>query len=250
MPLQRTPVMDGASGLQYSGRVYTNDFPKMSQDICKGVSVSLKQVSDVMPGGISTTTLAVDNTTGRVSQAALHSYVENLIGTGKIPGKMATFDEQMNRDKAFYAAVQSEYCFYESRYKVALQHFLELAANLQGADQKMLQTALNTTIALNQRLNSLLEIINYVGNSRAKSVNARGPEIDVANQSLQERLSVLRSQQEMLTTDSGRIRTQEEMMRYSAEKSRAMNIQIMFFVALNVIAIGTVFTVYKSMPSA
>jgi hypothetical protein len=242
--------MDGASGLQYSGRVYTNQFAKLSQDICKGVSVSIKQVTDVMPGGISTTTLTVDNTTGRVSASALQSYVENLIGTGKIPGKMASFDEQMTRDKAFYAAVQSEYCFYESRYKVALQHFLQMAANLQGADQKVLQSALNTTIALNQRLNSLLEIINYVGNSRASSVNTRGPEIDAANQELQQRLSVLRSQQEMLTTDAGRIRTQEEMMRYSAEKSRAMNIQIMFFVALNVIALGTVFTVYKAMPSS
>jgi hypothetical protein len=37
------------------------------------------------------------------------------------------------------------------------------------------------------------------------------------------------------------------MMRYSAEKNRSMNIQIMFFVALNVVALGTVLTVYKNM---
>ena len=36
-------------------------------------------------------------------------------------------------------------------------------------------------------------------------------------------------------------------MRYSAEKSRAMNIQIVFFVALNVVALGTIITVYKTV---
>jgi hypothetical protein len=40
------------------------------------------------------------------------------------------------------------------------------------------------------------------------------------------------------------------MMRFSGEKNRAMNIQIMFFVALNVVAIGTVMSVYGSMKPA
>jgi hypothetical protein len=78
-------------------------------------------------------------------------------------------------------------------------------------------------------------------------VNQRGPQIVKANTAIQEKISVLRDQQDFLSTKNVHIKTQEEMVRYSAEKSRAMNIQIMFFVALNVVALGTVLTVYKGI---
>jgi len=102
-------------------------------------------------------------------------------------------------------------------------------------------------VDLNKRLNSLLEIINYVSNERSKKVNDRSSEIVAANASLQSKIKALADQQRFLESSDVRIRTQEEMVRYSAEKSRAMNIQIMFFVALNVVALGTIFTVYSSM---
>jgi hypothetical protein len=228
--------------------VYSNQFSALSTDICKDApSVSADQVNDVMPNSISTTTLSVDDTTGRISQSAIQGYVENLVGTGAIPGQMGTFDQQMQADKTFYGAVQSEYCFYETRYQAALAQFLSLAAQSQGADPNALQAALDSTTALNKRLNSLLEVLNYVGNERARRVNNRGAAIDAANAALDQKLATLRQQQEMLTSGVGRARTQEEMVRFSAEKSRAMNIQIMFFVALNVVALGTVLTVYKSL---
>lgn len=248
LPLQRTPTYDGVSGLQYSGRVYTNQFAQLSQDICTDTAAaSADQINDVMPNSISTTTLPVDDSTGRISQSAVQGYVENLVGTGAIPGQMGSFDQQMEADKRFYAAIQAEYCWYESRYKAALSQFLALVAQPQGADPNAVQAALDATVALNRRLNSLLEVLNYVGNERARRVNNRNPQIDAANAELEKKLAVLRKQQEMLTSGTGRIQTQEEMVRYSAEKSRAMNIQIMFFVALNVVALGTVLTVYKSL---
>ncbi len=248
MPLQRSPTYDGVSGLQYSGRVYANQFAQLSQDVCQNApSVTVDQINDVMPNSISTTTLPVDDSTGRISQSAIQGYVGNLVGTGAIPGQMATIDQQMQADKTFYAAVQTEYCFYETRYTAALSQFLALVAQPQGADPNAVQAALDSTTALNRRLNSLLEMLNYVGNDRAQRVNNRSPQIDAANAALDEKLAILRQQQEMLTSGTGRIQTQEEMVRYSASKSRAMNIQIMFFVALNVVALGTVLTVYKSL---
>jgi len=102
-------------------------------------------------------------------------------------------------------------------------------------------------VNLNKRLNSLLEILNYVGNSRARDVNERSPDIDKANVSLQDKINVLKKQQDFLTSSDTVTRTQEEMVRYSAEKNHAMNIQIIFFVAVNVIALGTIITVYKSV---
>ena len=244
MPLQRVPVLDGASGLHYSGRVYTNEFQQLSSDICNGASASVDQIGDVMKNGISTTTLPIDDSTKRVSQSALQGYVDNLVSSGKIPGQNSDFDAQMKADTAFYGSVQAEYCFYEARYVAALTQFMNLVADPHGADAT---AALGSTVNLNKRLNSLLEIMNYVSNDRAQKVNSRSPSIDAANKTLQGKIDVLKSQQEFLQSSDVRIRTQEEMMRYSSEKSHAMNIQIMFFVALNVVALGTILTVYKGV---
>jgi len=251
LPVQRVPVQDGASGLHYSGRVYTNQFQQLSSDICNGTSASVDQIADIMPNSVSTTTLPVDDTTKRISTSALQGYVQGLVSAGQIPGQLPAFDDQMTADAAFYASVQAEYCFYEARYQAALTQFLALVADPHGADPTAVSGGLNATVALNKRLNSLLEILNYVANDRAQKVNARSPNINAANEKLQEKIAVLKSQQEFLQSSDVRIRTQEEMMRYSAEKSRAMNIQIMFFVALNVVALGAIVTVYKgTRPSA
>jgi hypothetical protein len=246
---QRTPVLDGASGLHYSGRIYTNQFSATSADICKGTvgTVSFDKVGEVMPQSISTPTLPVDESTKRISRSALIGYIQNLQNTGLIPGKMKKVEDQLKADTQFYAAVQAEYCFYESRYRAALTQVLTLIADPNGANESAVSGALTTTININKRLNSLLEILNYVGNERAKAVNDRSSDIHKANDDIQQKIAVLKSQKEFLQTSDVRIRTQEEMMRFSSEKSRAMNIQIMFFVALNVVALGTIVTVYKSV---
>jgi len=250
LPLQRVPTLDGASGLHYSGRVYTNQLTALSQDICQGATASVDQINDVMPNSISSTSLPVDDSTKRISTTALQGYVTQLEGTGQIPGQLGTFDDQMAADKAFYASVQSEYCFYETRYVAAITQFLSLVSNPNGADPNATAATLQTVIGLNARLNSLLEIINYVGNDRAQKVNARSPQIDAANQALDQKLAVLQQQKDFLTSSDVRVQTQAEMIRLSAEKARAMNIQIMFFVALNVVALGTVITVYRSTGGA
>jgi hypothetical protein len=243
IPIQRVPTRDGASGLHYSGRLYANEFNATSMEMCEG-GVSPDKINDDMPKSISTATMAIDPNTKRIDAGQLGNYVKKLEVQGLVPGIKPNFDEQMTADKAFYSSIQTEFCFYQLRYVAALKQFLALVAAPQGADTT---ATLNSTVNLNKRLNSLLEIMNYVANSRAKTVDARAPKIIEANTKLQEKIAQLNAQKEFLQTSDVRIRTQEEMMRYSAEKSRAMNIQIMFFVALNVVALGTIITVYKTI---
>lgn len=248
LPLQKTGVQDGTSGLHYSGRLYTNQFQQLSNDLCAGASATVDQINDEMPNSVSTTSLPPDPNTKRISTSSIQTYVNGLVSQGVIPAPtMTNFDDQMKADAAFYETVQAEYCFYEARYKAALTQFLTLSSDVHGADPAAVSAILQTTVALNQRLNSLLEIINYVGNERARKVNERSPHINKANDALQEKISILQKQQVMLTTSDGRVRTQEEMVRYSGEKNHAMNIQIIFFVALNVVALGAIITVYKSV---
>jgi hypothetical protein len=224
-----------------------NSFQALGKDICNGAAVSPTQINDVYPNGVSNPQLSIDPTTHRISQQALQSYVTSLMTSGLVPGQMGAFDDQMNADKAFYASIQAEYCFYETRYMAALTQFLNIISQ-PNPDQSAADAALQPVIGLNGRLNSLLEIMSYVINDRAQKINARSPAIDQANQQLDANIATLTAQKEFLTSNDATIKTREEMVRYSAEKSRAMNIQIMFFVALNVVALGTVLSVYKAMP--
>ena len=66
--VQRTPLYDGASGLHYSGKVYTNQFQQLASDsVCSGTgSVSPDQISETFPNGVSSTTLPIDESTHRI----------------------------------------------------------------------------------------------------------------------------------------------------------------------------------------
>lgn len=230
IPMRREPIPEGASGLHYpAGRIYGAQAP-MSSDFCNGATVAIDKINEIMPDSISTTL---------EGKEAIRAYAQGLMAPG------ATIDKQMLDDKAFYARMKKEYCFYETRYITALRHFVTTVAESRGMDSG--SPVLKSTVNLNKRLNSLLEIMDYVSNERSKKVNDRSKEITAANAALQEKIKTLKNQQEFLESADVRIRTQEEMVRYSAEKSRAMNIQIMFFVALNVIALGTIVTVYNGV---
>jgi ubiquinone biosynthesis protein COQ9 len=106
---------------------------------------------------------------------------------------------------------------------------------------------LAATVNLNKRLNSLLEIMNYVSDERANMVNTRSNKLNTVGQTLNQKIAILQSQQKFLQTGDVMRNTQDEMMRYSAEKSDATNIQIATFVALNIVAIGAVLTVYRQV---
>jgi hypothetical protein len=247
LPIQRVPVQDGASGLHYSGRIYMNDFIQSTENICKDMTASPDQIADVFPNGISRTDLPVDEKNKRISTSAIQTYVANLTNTGIIPGEIPDYNQQITADKAFYTSVQKEYCFYEVRYRAALQQFLTTVADPRGADSAIVQKQLSQVIALNARLNSLLEVIHAISNSRSQTVGKRDKEIVSVNSELQKKLSLLEQQRGFLESKNVHTRTQEEMMRFSKEKNSAMNNQIMLFVALNVVALGTVLTVYKSL---
>jgi hypothetical protein len=247
--MERNPTRDGASGLHYSGRVYSNEFSQLAGgNVCDAGTVPESKINDIMPNSISSTSISVDAATKRLNVAALETYVNTLITSGKLPdtnNKDLTYDALKTKDTKFYADIRTEYCFYEKRYKAALNKFINLVATATPGTNTT--AALNQTITLNKRLNSLLEILNYVGDLRAKDVNTRSPKIVEANTALQAKITQLKEQEAFLKSSDVTTNTQKEMVRYSAEKSRAMNIQIMFFVALNIVALGTIITVYKSI---
>jgi len=231
------------SGLNYTGGIFNSWSSTLKTQTCDTALGAGVPVGSVMPdGGISTP--------NKLEGAAIAVYVSSKECTdpkmcvrGKIPGKINDMDKQLQLDRRFYETSQEEYCFYEVRYRKALTDLLtKLSSNTTVTTAEY-----NTVIGLNNRLNSLLLIVNEVADRRAGMVNQRSNLIERADNDLHTKNEQLRKQKEFLQSSDVRIRTQEEMMRYSAEKSRAMNIQIVFFVALNIVALGTILTVYKNL---
>ena len=228
-----------------AGNSYYSVFSSQSaSELCAGTPNG--SITDIFPKGISSTTLMPNPTTGRIDLSILISYVSDLVNQGIIPGIIANYDDQVKADTAFFMAVKNEYCFYETRYRVALGQFLD-AISAQGIDTNSagFKKTLQQVIDLNIRLNSILEIVAYVGNDRAKHVNQISSSISNENAELAVKVSKLKAQRDFLQTGESHVRTQEEMIRYTAEKNSSMNNQVIGFVLLNMIAVGIVLTVYS-----
>jgi len=246
LPSMKTGIQDGTSGLHYSGKMYLNQVNQMTSSICSSATVAYDKVDEVFPRGVASSLLTVDPQTQRISTMAIQGHIQTLQNSGIIPGQIADITQQIAKDQVFYAAVRQEYCFYEARYTAALSRFIA-DVSAPNAEANAGAASLAKTVALNKKLNSILEVMNAVGNQRATSVNSRNTAINAANNQINTRLNELKEQQNFLQSSDVRLQTQNEMMRYTKEKNSAMNIQIMFFITLNVVAIGTLLTVYKNL---
>lgn len=203
-------------------------------------------VTDIFPKSISSTSLIPNPSTGRIEASILMSHVSELVNNNLAPGIKTDYDKQVQADTTFFMSVKDEYCFYEARYRTALSKFLD-AISEQGVNTNSasFKKTLQQVIDLNVRLNSILEIIAYIGNDRAQHVNQISSSISTENASLSEKVAKLKAQRDFLQTGEAHVRTQEEMIRYTAEKNSSMNNQVIGFVLLNMIAVGVVLTVYS-----
>jgi hypothetical protein len=127
-----------------------------------------------MDGGVASDSLVPDEASGRVSAAAIASHVQTLQGAGIIkPRPMRTIaggaqetdtDALKAADAQLHTKLRQEYCYYEQRYRYALKNFLFKATSRNANDNPEAQRLLRDTKTLNIRLNSVLEVMNYVGN--------------------------------------------------------------------------------------
>lgn len=220
-------------------------------------SYSDDELSQTFENGIANLGLAADPTTGRVPVSALQAYVAQLEATGIIKPKpirnvgdnaeMETnMDEVVENDAEFYNRLQDEYCFYEQRYRYALRQFLTLSTSRVPEDNAKARSMLNVTIRLNRYLNSMIEIMNYMAQQRISATNQLKSDIDKRNEVINRNMAALQSTYAYLKQDDSVIRTQKEMLRYGVEKNNHVSNQISVWASLNVLALATIFYVYRS----
>jgi hypothetical protein len=206
------------------------------------------------PDGVATDTLAADDS-GRVPTTAVRSYVESLESRGILPKRptqdvAGDIESEMtmltNNDTAVYARLQDEYCWYEQRYKYALRKFFELATSRQTGDNRAAREMLNDTKMLNRRLNSVLEVMNFMAIDRVRYVNFNKDDINTRNRSIQDSLSKMKNDYGYLTKTNVVVQTQKEMVRYTQEKNNHSANQMALWLALNALALTTIFFVYRN----
>ena len=135
---------------------------------------------------------------GMLNKNAVQSIISSLKGAGIIPNPASSNAELLLKKQAeLLKNIQAEYCFYESRYKYSLEQLFNAIQQGYVTDSGDAQTAiqkyLQTTQALNQRLNDLTQIINGVTEDMLSSTTNLETEIRNLISKLRSRVLSLRS---------------------------------------------------------
>jgi hypothetical protein len=209
-------------------------------------------------GGVASDTLVPDASTGRVPVGAIAAHVASLSAL-KSDGALkprpirrvgsdieTDMDTLVANDAALYNKLSEEYCYYEGRYRFALKKFLTLATSRNPTDNGRARALLENTRRLNIRVNSLLEIMNYLAQERVVAVNANKADINSRTAVLNTRLADMRKGYAFLSSENAVITAQKEMVRYTEEKNNYTSNQIALWTAANIVALGVIFYVYRS----
>jgi vacuolar-type H+-ATPase catalytic subunit A/Vma1 len=191
------------------------------------------------------------DTNGMLTDTAVKAIVASLKGSGIIPtATTKNTDTYVSKQASLLKNIQSEYCFYDSRYKYSLQKLFD--AIRQGystntADnQTLIQKYLASTQALNQRLNDLTQIVNAVTDDMLSSSTNLAGEIRAFNNQISMQQKKLQEQNKIISSGEAATKLNKQMVRFTEEKARYSDNLLKLYSFLNIVALGLLVYVYKS----
>jgi hypothetical protein len=209
----------------------------------------------ILPSGPSRTS------EGLITEAALRSHIDSLKSAGVIPVRpiMSQLPSGTNandpksplaiyiqKDNALLNKIKVEFCFYESRYRVALNILLNSVAQSSlpaptGAttqSTRQFEVYLPITKKLNEKLNDVTQISNGIAIERYALSRKDNQDINSINSQLASRAEELRAQQKILTSDVSKAELHKRMVDYTKEKNNATSNLLTLYAILNIVAIG------------
>jgi hypothetical protein len=149
---------------------------------------------------------------------------------------------------AFMGEVQKEYCFYESRYKYALnQLFTQISSSYQsGAASTQVAAYIDYAQKLNTRLNDIIQLLNAITIDMFKINDELQRDIKKFKEEMDKKKAQLEKQNEIINSNQASVKIKKEMVRYTEEKSRHTNRLLQTYSFLNIVALGLLVYVYKS----
>ena len=221
----------------------------------------------IYPNSILPSSAVTRNQDGSIADASLNSHVQSLSSAGIIPVRpdinklqggepandaSAPLAKYVQQENAFLAGVQAEYCFYESRYRYALNSLLDsvaqasLPASNNQPSQSQFEVYLPITKTLNQKLNDLTQVVNAVANLRYSLSRQDNQSINDINQTLSKRAADLKAQAAILESDGAAADLRKRMVEYTKEKNSATNNLLTLYAVLNIVAIGVLVTLART----
>ena len=192
--------------------------------------------------------------TGHFRVAVLQQRMNDMINAGTLPAVLppgtisqGDIEAQIAKDKAMFDSLQAEFCWYQSRYQYALNQFITLATSRVQTDNAAARQALNDAVTLNQRVNFILEMTNYLAQQRAPVATAESATITQSNATINAKLQALQNTYNLLKRDNAAVAVQREMVNYTASKNKANATSVLIWGAINVVAVGAIAYVYATM---
>jgi len=195
--------------------------------------------------------------TGILKPDVIKQYVTTLLSQGKVPKAPAVtagssaVEEYMAKDARFITAVKEEYCFYNSRYKYALRQLItqlqEGYITADNAKKQIIQDYLDRSRGLNTKLNDITQIANEITRTRLQSAQNQNTDINTMNNDLQSRSTLLSEQNKILSSEQATATLYKQMEKYTRERASATNNMLGLYSVMNIVMIGTLVYMYRSM---
>jgi hypothetical protein len=205
----------------------------------------------ITPGLLPLSINESDRENGKLSSTAVQSIISNLKNSGVIPVLTQTnTDAFLDNQKKLIENIKSEYCFYYARYRYTLN---KLFTSLRGANLKDTKESMSVlgylgiAQGLNMKINDLIQIVNGVSAELLATSNSMETEIKDFDKNIKENQSKLAEQNKILSSGQAVTKLNKEMVKYTEEKARYTDNLLKLYSALNIIVLGLLIYVYKSV---
>jgi hypothetical protein len=177
--------------------------------------------------------------------------ISNLKNKGIIPSPSGLSpDAFILKQQTLIQNLQEEYCFYESRYRYALENLFSAISNgyLSGSldNKSTVQNYLNKTQILNKRLNDLTQIMNGITENMLSTSDTIQNEIEQFNKRIKAQKDKLDTQNKIIMTGDATTNIRKQMVKYTEEKGKYTDNLLNLYSFLNIVALGLLVYVYKA----
>lgn len=207
------------------------------------------------------------NADDTISDASLKAHITSLQSSGVIPvrpnintlqGGKSTNDSTsplatyIQKENVMLGAIKAEYCYYEGRYRYALNRLLDSIAqsSLPAANntnqQGQFEVYLPITKNLNRKLNDLTQVSNAIAQTRYSLSRQDNEQINSMNSEISSRSETLKEHAAILKSDTSAAELRKRMVEYSKEKNDATNNLLTLYAVLNIVAIGVLVALARS----
>ena len=201
---------------------------------------------------------------GLLTPAATLMAVKALKAQGLIPtpptitsnsvSETGPIEAYMKQDQDFVANLKAEYCYYDGRYRYALQQLIKGLqqgyTDSNTTNQQSIQNYLKLTQGLNRTLNDMTQIVNQITQQRRQETKDQSTSINSLNQELVSRGNQLGAQNDILQKEQGAANLYKEMVKFTREKANYTNNMLALYSFLNITALGLLFYIYRSAGEA